>query len=49
MGTEESISEMLNELIRKVELILPDKTKQSFGSLEHFLPQMIKQGMKSFT
>ncbi|MDQ0087627.1 hypothetical protein J2T12_001033 [Paenibacillus anaericanus] len=42
MGTEESISEMLNELIRKVELILPDKTKQSFGSLEHFLPQMIK-------
>ncbi|RUT47995.1 hypothetical protein EJP82_02305 [Paenibacillus anaericanus] len=42
MGTEESISEMLNELISKVELILPDKTKHSFGSLEYFLPQIIK-------
>ncbi|MEK4511104.1 hypothetical protein [Paenibacillus sp. FSL K6-2524] len=42
MGTEESINEMLNELIRKVELILLDKTKHSFGTLEYFLPQLIK-------
>lgn len=33
---------MLNELIRKVELIPPDKTKHSFGTLEYFLPQIIK-------
>jgi hypothetical protein len=42
MIEDERLNEMLNILILKIEVVVKDKTKQSFGSLEYLLQHVIK-------
>jgi hypothetical protein len=42
MSDDNQLNEMLNILINKIEAVINDKTKQSFGSLEYLLEDVKK-------
>lgn len=41
MNTEKYIQHMLQAIIEKIQIIVNDRSKQSFGSLEYLLNHMI--------